>query len=189
MPVESILRWPRAGTPATSANALEIRRIAIARFSVQPCLHDHRRTDPRVGSGSRSPSPSPSPNILVQSDSTLTIVINSARRDVKRQRILRKTGRCAGRWSHSRATGKRGSTATGRRSRRLARTSIGARPLRRGAVAVRITVPWIRSLPLDACLTDLRSHSYVGTLACHWQNTGPLPVASDTTQSTAVELG
>ena len=30
--VETILRWPRMGTPVESANTLDIRRVAISRF-------------------------------------------------------------------------------------------------------------------------------------------------------------
>ncbi len=101
--------------------------------------------------------------------------VSPTTREAETHRILGATGRCAAWSSHARGDGQAwfdrywslveaACPGTNRDQRDIdwGETMAGSGLLR---VAERITVSWIRSLSLDAWLTDLRSHSYVAALA------------------------
>lgn len=97
--------------------------------------------------------------------------LDPATRVDETHRVLRTRGRWAGWWSHARADGEqwfddhwaaieRSCPGTHRRQRN---TDWGATIETAGMFDVheRVTVPWIRKVPVDVWMTDQASHSYV----------------------------
>jgi len=102
------------------------------------------------------------------------------RRCPEAARILRRTGRWAGWWSHARADGEPWFEAYWsaietacpgtHRTQRDIDWSRGLRDSGLFTVGERITVPWVRSTAVDAWLVDQASHSYVAALPATPQN-------------------